>query len=421
MKMNYSTIKALAGEIGTSYKNLIALAPQNDPFYTGTDGDVVKAQWFAEIWRRAGYTGQAHLRRVHYWVVSQEPAIKLPAPVSWKPKGSKQRKSTDVYVNNLACWKYLCQAAKMARYLGLVAIADVADNKNPEPHKHAEYSASGLPRLYIEVPEIDDWYFHVSNMETQQGQPYHLEVWCEKSTMNDVLLPVCERYHANLVTFEGEVSITACYDLVQRAAEAGRPVRVFYISDFDPAGNSMPVAMSRKVEFIAQDFDGLDIRVDPLLLTAGQVDEYQLPRVPIKESETRAGNFEAAFGAGAVELDALEAIYPGELASLVDAALAEYFSEEAAEATRKLRQALEKEVQAKLAEITDPYKEQLEALRGMFEQMAAVPAGIDATQYKVEKAEPKADEANGWLFDSQRDYVDQLPYYKRHKLGVAHD
>ena len=402
---NYERIKAMAKQCGVSYRSLIALSPQNDPFYSGTEGDIEKAEWFADLWHRAGYTSGVHLRKLHYWAVSKKP--QLPRPITW----DKKRRSSDVYVNNDACWKYLCLASKMARYLGYVRVEDVADKKSPAPHVNADYRTFG-PDYYIQAPDLDNWYVSVSGFNKSIAQPYHLEVWCEKSTMDDVLRPVCSRYLANLVTFEGEVSVTACHKLIERVRRADKPARIFYISDFDPAGNSMPVAMSRKVEFLSQDLD-LDIRVDPLVLTLDQVQHYQLPRVPIKESETRAASFEDAFGAGAVELDALEALHSGSLRRIVSDALSDYYSEEAREETRRKERELRAEVQRKVDVVTSQYADQLEALRDMIAALNAV--SVDLADYQIKPHEPKADEPNGWLFDSQRDYTKQIGYYKAHK------
>ena len=55
------------------------------------------------------------------------------------------------------------------------------------------------------------------------------------------------------------------------------------------------------------------------MLTADQVARYGLPRIPIKDSDARKGHFEARYGEGATELDALEAIHSGELARIVRA------------------------------------------------------------------------------------------------------
>ena len=76
----------------------------------------------------------------------------------------------------------------------------------------------------------------------------------------------------------------------------------------------MPVAVARKIEFEIRSNDlDIDIQVRPIILTHKQCKKYRLPRTPIKETERRAAHFEARFGEGATELDALEALHPGEL------------------------------------------------------------------------------------------------------------
>src|SRR6185437_10679057 len=84
-----------------------------------------------------------------------------------------------------------------------------------------------LPWLYLRRPTIP--------------QRFHVELWVEKSTMNDVLAPLAQRYGVNLITGEGELSATACYRLIERAKQGGKPIRILYLSDFDPAGDTMPV------------------------------------------------------------------------------------------------------------------------------------------------------------------------------------
>jgi hypothetical protein len=75
----------------------------------------------------------------------------------------------------------------------------------------------------------------------------------------------------------------------------------------------MPVAMARKIEHnLRTNAPDLDIQVRVVLLTKEQCEEYRLPRSPIKESERRAARFEERFGEGTTELDALEALHPGE-------------------------------------------------------------------------------------------------------------
>jgi hypothetical protein len=51
---------------------------------------------------------------------------------------------------------------------------------------------------------------------------------------------------------------------------------------------------------------------------------YRLPGIPTKEGDSRAKSFIERFGDRATELDALEALHPGELAKIVREALEPY-------------------------------------------------------------------------------------------------
>lgn len=397
---NYDSIKGLAAAKGLRVNDLLALAPQNDPFYVGTPTDIEMATWFAGIWQRAGYTSRVHLRRIHYWIVSQSPAVKMPNGLP--------------YENTEKCWQYLVTTSKKARYLEFIQIADIVDNKNPQPNVNALYVEEELG-YQIHSPKLDAPVMWINGIHNVDAQPYHLEVWCEKSTMNDVLLPVCRSFNANLVTFEGEVSITACYELLQRIeASGGKPTRIWYVSDFDPAGNSMPVAMSRKVEYMLGCYGhSFDVRIRPMALTAAQIKEYRLPRIPIKETEKRAARFEDAFGTGAVELDALEALYPGVLARLLDGDIEPYYSQAAADEAEENEQALRQAISEHIAAISAKYATEIQAVKAMLEEVQGIE--VDPAPFAVQRYEPDVYEDDDWLFDSERGYLNQLHFYKAHK------
>lgn len=397
---NHSNIKELAAAKGLRVTELLALAPQNDPFYVGTPTDLETAQWFADVWHKTGYTSRVHLRRIHYWIVSQSRPVLMPNGLP--------------YENTEKCWQFLLVASKKARYLEYVQISDIVDNKNPQPNVNALYIEEELG-YQIHSPKLDAPHVWVTGLYEVDAQPYHLEVWCEKSTMNDVLLPVCRSFNANLVTFEGEVSITACYELLQRIeASGGKPTRIWYISDFDPAGNSMPVAMSRKVEYMLGCFGhSFDVRIRPLALTAQQIQKYRLPRIPIKETEKRAARFEDAFGTGAVELDALEALYPGVLARLLNDDIDPYWSQEAADEAHEKEQGLRQAISEQVAVISARYEAEIKAVKAMLEEVQAIQ--IDPKPFAVQRYDADVYEDDDWLFDSERSYLSQLQFYKAHK------
>lgn len=427
--MNYETIKQLAKEMGCKVTDLIPLAPQNDPFYTGTPGDWALGEWFASLWREFGYDQKVHIRRVHYQIVSQRTPVYLP---NGKP-----------YENTAECWDMLNMASKAARYLQLVDPAAFSDRRNDDPVICAS-SAAPNPRIVLhgnlwqdslQLPSFPDLPAYSTRGFTG-AQPYHLEVWCEKSTMNDVLIPLCRRYGANLQTGSGELSITATLALAHRLQEAGKPARIFYVSDFDPAGQSMPVAVSRKLEYFIRRYDlDLDVRVFPVVLTLEQVQYYQLPRTPIKETERRRVGFESRHGEGAVELDALEALYPGELVSVLGQSIESYYDTSLDERVREV----EYEVQARLerihTQVVDRFAEDIDALRREYEQVQQefdfrmqdysqrLSAVWQAMKSELALSAPQmvtallpeaetAGEIGDGLYDSTRDYIEQIEAYK---------
>lgn len=429
--MDYESIKLLAKEVKCRVRDLIALAPKNDPFYVGTPTDWKKAHWFTDLWHRFGYTTGVHLRRMHYRIISQEKPVLLHDGLP--------------YENTERCWDYLGEASKKARYLEMVDPAAFVDRRNPDPRIYREWHDS-TPSIYVEddweglddiqlpeFPDIPDY----SIDDFYADQRYHLEIWCEKSTMDDILDPLGRRYGVNIQTGVGEMSITSVCELSQRF-RTDKPSRILYISDFDPAGQSMPVAASRKAEYFVNKMgrEGYNVRLFPLVMTIDQVQQYQLPRTPIKDGERRAGAFEERYGEGAVELDALEALYPGELERILVDTIAHYYdgtlSRRTVEVYNELVDDLDERQQAVIDEHAaelEELQQEYEVIRREFAGRIAQVSGRVSVLYNTMRAElrtrvpdindypiPKANEGEEFddgLYNSRRDYIDQIMAYKQ--------
>lgn len=78
----------------------------------------------------------------------------------------------------------------------------------------------------------------------------------------------------------------------------------------------------------------VNIQLQQIAPTQDQCIEYQLPRTPIKDSDRAKGKFEARYGSGATELDALEARHPGELERIVSDALEPFYDPDIASEIR---------------------------------------------------------------------------------------
>lgn len=473
MKYNYETLKKIAKERGEKVTDLLALAPQNDPFYTGTPSELEGANWFTSLWRRFGYSTGVHLRRAHYRIVSQSEPVIMP---NGKP-----------YENTENCWCYMTMAAKWARYLGLIDPDSLVDKRNPDPAIYAQWENEADPdpdysiegdwedsiEYYYKLPDLPDLESLPGELPdlprlsadgyTDIQQAYHVELWVEKTTMNDVLEPLCRRYGANLVTGAGELSITAVRQFLQRVQAAGRPARILYISDYDPAGVGMPISIARKIEFYQRNdgFDGLDIALQPIVLTADQVKEFNLPRVPVKDSDRRKANFEAGHGEGQVELDALEAIYPGQLTRIVSSAIRRYYDQwltgqaygvksKLQEELDRLQQAIRAEHEEEITalgkeyrallddfektrtaftELIQPFTPRLETYRERLENIKErareaytrlnddlEAVNVDLEEYPLPEPDIDGDPPN-LLYASERDYFEQLEAYDLQRNG----
>lgn len=432
MPLDYASLKSIASRAGLSPSEILALSPQNDPFYVGAKGQLEKGRWFASIYKAMGSPPRCHTRRVHYWLVTTNAVA--------KPNGKP-------YENTQNDWSLLCLAAKYARYLGLVPIENIIDRRNPEPIIHAHHwqhqKASAIKDSIDESNIIESIVEQFNCFNPVQTQPYMVELWAEKSTMNDVLEPLCQKYGLNLVTGLGELSITAVYLLAQRIAQAKKPVRIIYISDFDPAGESMPLAVSRKIEYFIRNYNlgaSVDVKLIPLMLTSTQCVDYNLPRTPIKETEKRKDKFENRHGIGATELDAMEALHPGEMAKIIEKAISPYFDVKAwNEAIAKNREIQERVREYLLGRecpecLGAGYREVLTEDSIWTQETCKlcggggeIPGKIGTDiltnlevssydSYTPPQVEPVDDtQLSNWLYDNSLDYLPQIERYREHK------
>lgn len=102
------------------------------------------------------------------------------------------------YENTDECWKFLGTAAKAARYLGGVDARSFKDRRSqpaqifmPEQARpfidiDSEY------RFSLELPDFPELpAYQIHNFTGPQK--YMTEIWIEKSTMEDELIPLCRR------------------------------------------------------------------------------------------------------------------------------------------------------------------------------------------------------------------------------------
>ncbi len=328
---NYSLLeKENLTEQGSKYLKI----NKDDPFFTGESyAKITQALWFQEIWNRLNPDNKlTHLRRLHYQIVSQPTKV--------------MRHTNKPYENTDSCWAYLLKTSKFARELGLLDPLKIIDRRAPPPYgrfvtsfesgKEIDFPSWSLPEIRLDTLRIGEFRIPEFKINMQLAfrtlsalQPVHLEIWTEKATMNDILEDICRKYGIILVQNVGYASITNIeIFLRERAMKTEKPSVILYISDYDPAGENMPVTVSRTLQhrIIRLRNEGLlsdkkEVCVHPIILTQEQMESQEfaiLPKAPRRGKKER----------GATELDALEALMPGKFREIVEENIEKYLDKE---------------------------------------------------------------------------------------------
>jgi len=432
-------LRATAAALGRSMKSLLVMDAKNDPFNTGTATHVAAAEWVAGIHARHPAV-TTHLRRLHYKAVDD------PTP---KPDGTR-------HLNTEKNWKWLLDAGKWARDLQLIPDVDVIDRRSSAwqwndarplwwrpRHGHPLLIADAIPpdiddpdvieslSLKIDPPSVSTFYDYDHTDDVRIG------VVVEKSTVDDVLVPLCQRLHLDYLAATGYTSRVRIGEWLRH--DPDRPARLLYISDFDPAGDKMPRAFARALEFlIMRDGDKIDAAVQPLALTVDQVHHYQLPTIPMDMDVDRAviakrQKFMDKYGVpGAVELDALVTRHPGELERLIADAVADIRDQtlrvrladardDAAQAVDAVWQRHQPRVRAAEADILPAFVAAREAFQAALAEIdtSDLDAALDAVNEELEQLDlpdrpqvERIDREHDWLFRSDRSYLQQLDHYR---------
>lgn len=135
-----------------------------------------------------------------------------------------------------------------------------------------------------------------------QNQDNYIEIWTEKDALRSVLTEITYRYDVALMVARGQLSRTEVYRTAGRyKAQSDKECHLYYCGDFDPSGLSIYDSIKKRI----MDF-GVSINFERIALTQEQIEKYQLPSDPAKQSDPNYNKFVSIYGSGmVVELDSL--------------------------------------------------------------------------------------------------------------------
>jgi hypothetical protein len=296
---------------------LTVLSPQVDPYRLDTPAGHRDGAWLADqLDRVLGSGRRIHWRGLHYAIVSS---------------GNIRKPNGEVYRNNDADWTWLANnAGKAARWLGYTDFGRIIDNRNSDPVIHRKPTV--IPKTWVSIglditiPDLDEVEPYAGVTGFEGRQPHALTIFGEKTSLEDVLLPIARQFEADLYLPAGEISDSLLYRMAKDGVEDGRTLVVFVLADCDPAGHQMAVSIGRKLQALRDlCFGDFEFEVVPVALTVDQVRELALPSTPLKETEKRADRWRDAFGVEQTEIDALATLRPRVLEEIVTAAIVPYY------------------------------------------------------------------------------------------------
>lgn len=133
------------------------------------------------------------------------------------------------------------------------------------------------------------------------GLDQRIEIWCEKDALAGVIMPVIDEYDVPLLVARGYSSASFVYSAASQInadAQEGIHTFVYHLGDYDPSGQDAARDINAKLtEYAVSD----SFTFTQLAVLPNQIDFFQLPSRPTKQSDSRSKGFSHR----SVELDAI--------------------------------------------------------------------------------------------------------------------
>ena len=117
---------------------------------------------------------------------------------------------------------------------------------------------------------------------------YRSEVWCESRSIASVIQSDCNELAVALFPCGGFSSLSFVHQAAEQhnSDESYKPLIIFYIGDYDPAGVLIDVALERELRLHLN--PNIDMQFVRIGINEHQIAEYDLPTKPRKASDIRS-------------------------------------------------------------------------------------------------------------------------------------
>ncbi len=260
---------------------------------------IVKVNEIIDDFTRQGFS--LTLRQLYYQLVGHDlfPDSRKYVNVDKKwilhPEGTK---------NAVPNYDWLGEIVGDARLAGLIDWDSIVDRtRNLRALRHHAHPRDPI----TEASES----FHFWKWE---DQPNYVEVWVEKDAMLDIVGQACNALDTPFFSCRGYTSISELHGAAMRfqheSREHGKTCRVIHLGDHDPSG----LDMTRNIKERINETFGVDFKVHRVALNLDQIERYQPPPNPAKDTDARFKKYQEQHGDSSWELDALS---PGVITNII--------------------------------------------------------------------------------------------------------
>ena len=182
-----------------------------------------------------------------------------------------------------------------ARMAGLVSWTAIEDRNRTLRGVQTYEHPNEILKAAVSSYKLDLW----------ADQPWRPEVWVEKAALEGVIEGICNKLRVDFFAQRGYNSMSAQWEAGQRFASyvrrGQRPI-VFHLGDHDPSGLDMTEDNRKRLEIFA----GVPVLVVRLALNRDQINQFNPPPNPAKDTDSRFEAYRKEHGESSWELDALD-------------------------------------------------------------------------------------------------------------------
>lgn len=224
--------------------------------------------------------------------------------------------SRDLLGNTQKNYKMLGDVVSNGRRAGLIDWNAIVD-RTRYVRTHSSWDG---PESIVETCASQ---FTVDFWANQRHRP---EVWVEKDALVGVMQVACDPWQVPYFSCRGYTSDSeiwaAARRLRQHALDGFTPI-IYHLGDHDPSGIDMSRDIEDRLRLFGQEALSAVLQVKRIALNMDQVEQYEPPPNPAKETDSRFAQYQREHGDESWELDALDpttlsALIADEMKAIID-------------------------------------------------------------------------------------------------------